>query len=465
MTDRGRTGNNGSVRSGPRRSQAQSRSRGGRFERLYRAHFGLLWSAVRSMGVATSQQEDVLQEVWLRVYRRLNTLDPDASVKAWLCSIARNVVLHHHRSGYRRQRKLATLAAEPVSRSPDPQGRHVARDSVAKILATMDEEQRNVLVLAQVHGLSGPEIAVGLGIPLNTAYSRLRLARQHVRAVAAVEAELERREQPPAGQARKTWALLLPHVGGATPLVASAGVWATAKFWIPAAGLAVAGMGAVAVAMPEAPSSLNRSATAAGVHAPPDLAAPSTDGPASDFAGSSVAPVGDPDPELAVQRVVAPETPRAGLTKPGSSNARRSTRAPSETDTSVALPSSPIQQPSAQPAGESEETSAPALVAEAQLLRSAQAALGRGNAKLALEYLDRHAREFPKGQLAEAREGAAVRALCRAGRTTQARARAKSLRSRRPGSAVAEAVRDVCVAEKIQPPVTDHPRAGNEGDR
>lgn len=427
------------------------RSRRASFEELYREHFGLLWSVVRNFGVGSAQLEDVLQEVWLRVYRRLHTLEPDASRKAWLCSIARNVVLHHHRAGYRRQRKLASLAAQPQPLPPDPQRQHVARDGVAKILATMDEDQRHVLVLAQVHGLSGPEIAKGLGIPLNTAYSRLRLARAHVQSVAAADAELTRREQPPVGEARKTWALLLPHLGGAAaPTVASVGLWATAKFWVPAAAAAVATMGVVATVLPEESAARSELSATFRSEAPVPPDAPRLE--------PSRPPVSKPRASAAA---VAPNPP----VSPGAATSRRSSgppQRPRRVQPSVAATDAPPQE-AAEEAEKEPSSPSSDLAAEAKLLRGAQTALAKGDAAGAMVILEKHVRTFPRGQLAEAREGAFVRALCRAGRPTEARRRAQALRTRMPGSAVAEAVANVCADEKKNRVVTDGRHRGNEG--
>ena len=77
-------------------------------------------------------------------------------------------------------------------------------------------------------------------------------------------------------------------------------------------------------------------------------------------------------------------------------------------------------------------------------MRRAQQALTRGDPNGALSLLADHRARFPVGQLTDTREGVWVRALCKAGRPAEARARAAKLAELRPDSPVSEAVQDVC---------------------
>ena len=85
-----------------------------------------------------------------------------------------------------------------------------------------------------------------------------------------------------------------------------------------------------------------------------------------------------------------------------------------------------------------------ALTAETRLIGNANAALQAGDAARALSLLDEHARRFPGGVLAEERDAERVLALCAAGRTSDARARAERFLRERPKSALAPKVRTSC---------------------
>ena len=79
---------------------------------------------------------------------------------------------------------------------PEPEELVARRDAAAvveRFLDTLDPEQRAVFVLAQLEGLDVPEIARTLGIKLNTAYSRLRLARRRFDRIVARHAAMQHR--------------------------------------------------------------------------------------------------------------------------------------------------------------------------------------------------------------------------------------------------------------------------------
>jgi RNA polymerase sigma-70 factor, ECF subfamily len=148
-------------------------------EALYRRYASFVWRAVRRMGVPDESAEDVVQEVFIVARRRLGTYEGRGSPSSWLYGIARGVTanLRRHHERTRRRLELVTPVVAPVG---DPEADLHARraaDRVRTFLDTLDPEQREVFVLADVEGMRGPEIAVALAVNLNTVYSRLRLAR------------------------------------------------------------------------------------------------------------------------------------------------------------------------------------------------------------------------------------------------------------------------------------------------
>lgn len=428
------------------------------FHRFYREHFGLVWSMVRRYGIPTAHHEDAVQEVWLVAYRRLHTLEPDASAKAWLSTITRRVASRLRRTEHRQHRKLAALhvasegARVPVPTRVDEQD---ARRLLEALLGVLDEEQRTVLVLAQVHGLSGPEIAEALEIPVNTAYSRLRLARKRVdRFVEEAGAEqamvlgaLRRSEEPPPRAAARVWMVLVPQLGIAGAGVGTAAVGAEALAGIGAiktfaivAVIGVAGLvGARAVVDARAETRSEREVitVAQGAGRAPELAAPRTnDAPASASVGLGAASAS------ASLQAATPELEAAAPTRSTSSAGAPSTptaslRAASPTPDTA--PESPARTDSTAP-----DASPSTLTAEAELLARAQQALRKGDPTAALRLLEDHERRFPSGELVDERRGARVRSLCALGRGAQARAEAHRLLRERPDSPVAAGVADVC---------------------
>jgi hypothetical protein len=109
------------------------------------------------------------------------------------------------------------------------------------------------------------------------------------------------------------------------------------------------------------------------------------------------------------------------------------------------------EMPSATPSAAPPASTKVDIAAERALLDVARTALGRGDGAHALEAVDRHAHEFPRGQLTEEREAIAVQALAKLGRCPEARKRGQAFKTRYTNSVLApvvDAALDVCGDEK-----------------
>lgn len=168
-------------------------------EQVYARHSGFVWRIVRRMGVPEHGVEDVMHEVFLVVHRRLPEYDGRVAMTTWLYHQTRGVVSNHRRSRAREQRRLERVDPRPAP-APDPEAqtrRGQAAAFVRAFLEELDPDKREVFELAELEGLPIPELAELVGINLNTAYSRLRAARQlFQRAVDRIRAADERRLAP-----------------------------------------------------------------------------------------------------------------------------------------------------------------------------------------------------------------------------------------------------------------------------
>jgi RNA polymerase sigma-70 factor (ECF subfamily) len=155
------------------------------FDEVYDRHVGFVWRIARAFGVPESAIEDAVQEVFIVVYRRLHEFEGRSAITTWLFAITRRVALAHRR----RETRTEPLAAEPCGGADTfaAMSRAEAAAIVSEILDAIDEDQRIVFALVELEQMSVPEVAQLLEINLNTAYSRLRLAR------AAFEAAVQRR--------------------------------------------------------------------------------------------------------------------------------------------------------------------------------------------------------------------------------------------------------------------------------
>lgn len=148
------------------------------FDEVYSAHIAFVWRVLRTFGVAEAQLEDAVQDVFVVVHRRLPEWEGRAAITTWLFAIARRVAsAHRRRVGSDRTEELVD---EPPGTADTfaALSRAQASATVFSILQELDEDKRVVFALVELEQLSVPEVAKMLDVKLNTAYSRLRLARQ-----------------------------------------------------------------------------------------------------------------------------------------------------------------------------------------------------------------------------------------------------------------------------------------------
>jgi RNA polymerase sigma-70 factor (ECF subfamily) len=138
-----------------------------------------VWRSLRRLGVADSDVDDALQEVFLVVYRRFPDYEDRGLLRAWLFAISRQVASHYHRGQSRTEQRHRGLIVDVTAQDPhEIVARREAVAIVSSFLQELEEPQRVVFYLAEVEGMTAPEIAAAIGVRLNTVYGRLRLARK-----------------------------------------------------------------------------------------------------------------------------------------------------------------------------------------------------------------------------------------------------------------------------------------------
>jgi RNA polymerase sigma-70 factor (ECF subfamily) len=147
----------------------------GAFEQLVRAYQQHVWRFLRRLLGDAASAEDVTQETFLRVFRRLPTFTFDAKFSTWVFQIARNAGIDELRSRQRRTR-LASLARPPDPPAAAPE----ARVEIEAALASLPVDLREAVVLVEVLGLRYREVARVLGVPEGTVKSRVFSARSRL---------------------------------------------------------------------------------------------------------------------------------------------------------------------------------------------------------------------------------------------------------------------------------------------
>ncbi|MCY0994493.1 sigma-70 family RNA polymerase sigma factor [Nannocystis sp. ILAH1] len=369
-------------------SEPEDDARKRAFRELYRSEFAFVWTVARRLGVPPPLVEDAVQDVFLTAYRRLDQVRFEVSARAWLHGVTRRIASRYHRSAERRSRRLAAVAAVSPGPADPPQERVDSAEQLERLLAQLGANIRAAFEMSELFGMSGPEIASELGIPVKTVYSRVRLAREQLIREFG-EARLERefagarkRDAPPPAAAQRSWAALAPGlmsthagVGLATLVTARAAVMTTLVL---AAGLVVV--------------TGSRQPAAARPGAPPSDAAPVAVSVAEPAAPAVVVEAASPPP--------APPTPP------------------------------PVASPRMEDADR--------LAAEVAVLERAQAELARGDLEAVQARLEEHARRFPAGAFGDLRGVLAIELLCRGGRRDEAAERAAALVVAYPRSAAAQ---------------------------
>jgi RNA polymerase sigma-70 factor (ECF subfamily) len=146
---------------------------------IFDEHFDYVWATLRRLGVRNDDLEDLSHEVFLKVQRRLDDYEPGRPMRPWLFGFAYRIASDHRRLARHRLEILGAPveAVDPMRPADERIEADEERALVEAALAKIDLERRAILLLHDVEELPVPAIAKELGIPLNTAYSRLRMAR------------------------------------------------------------------------------------------------------------------------------------------------------------------------------------------------------------------------------------------------------------------------------------------------
>lgn len=156
-----------------------------RFEEVYDTCFPFVWRTVRRLGVPDEAVDDVCQEVFVIVYRRLSEFEGRAKVETWIYRIIANTVRNHRRTFRRRSPQARSVggtveADEVPGVNPGPEAKAQRREAVRlarEILMDLREPHRIAFSLVELEGMSYQEAAEALGESVHAVRARVRAAR------------------------------------------------------------------------------------------------------------------------------------------------------------------------------------------------------------------------------------------------------------------------------------------------
>ncbi|MBI3750851.1 MAG: RNA polymerase sigma factor [Chloroflexi bacterium] len=162
-------------------------------EGLFARHHGEIYAYLVRMLRDGELAADLTQDSFVKAYKAYDTLEKDENARAWLYQIAHRVALDEIR-----HRKIVRMVPwTGDSRGASPSAERLAMDlqlsgPLERALARIPERQRAALLLAEVHDLSGLELAAAMGVSHVAARAILTRARESLRRALAAEQDAER---------------------------------------------------------------------------------------------------------------------------------------------------------------------------------------------------------------------------------------------------------------------------------
>ena len=151
---------------------------------IYREHGRFVWLSLQRLGIHPSDLDDVAQDVFMVVHRRLDTFDRRARISTWLFGICMRVA-----ANYRRRRRWTHEVLSGGGEEDRPSGlaaaddvlvRREQRELAERALNRLEIAKRATFVMFEIESLSCLEIAELMNVPVGTVYSRLHSARRQL---------------------------------------------------------------------------------------------------------------------------------------------------------------------------------------------------------------------------------------------------------------------------------------------
>ena len=151
---------------------------------IYREHARFVWLSLQRLGIHPSDLDDIAQDVFMIVHRRLDTFDRRARISTWLFGICMRVAANYRR---RRRWTREVLSGGIEDERPSAQAaaddilvRREQRELAERALNRLEVAKRATFVMFEIESLSCNEIAELMNVPVGTVYSRLHSARRQL---------------------------------------------------------------------------------------------------------------------------------------------------------------------------------------------------------------------------------------------------------------------------------------------
>ncbi len=154
------------------------------WERIVRLHWRRVFNVAYKFVGKHDEAEDLTQDIFLKIFKSLNTFDRRANFQTWLISVSRNLCIDHYRSVRKERqtidRDVDTNELSPATAEPGPMAALEQRDRVSLLrnaLAALPDSLRTAVVMRDIQELSYQDIATRLHLPEGTVKSRINRGR------------------------------------------------------------------------------------------------------------------------------------------------------------------------------------------------------------------------------------------------------------------------------------------------
>jgi len=151
-------------------------------ERLWRDFHRRLGAFIARRVANKADAEDILQDVFLRVHRRVATLEKAGSLVPWLFQVARNAIVDHYRKPSRRREAPLAEGPAPVEKNADDgRARRELSACLRPMIQSLPRDYRTALTLVEMEGVSQKEASKRLGISFSGMKSRVQRGREKLK--------------------------------------------------------------------------------------------------------------------------------------------------------------------------------------------------------------------------------------------------------------------------------------------
>jgi RNA polymerase sigma-70 factor (ECF subfamily) len=154
------------------------------FEALYQRHYRRVYNLCLRMLNDASEAEDLTQEVFIQLYRKIKSFRGDSAFSTWLYRLTVNQVLMHFRKKQVRNEKTTEdgeMPSQVVNQEAVDNSNQIEKIAIEKAVKQLPKGYRTVFVLHDIKGFEHEEIAKMLGLSVGTSKSQLHKARLKLR--------------------------------------------------------------------------------------------------------------------------------------------------------------------------------------------------------------------------------------------------------------------------------------------